>query len=65
MIGAHLKDFHTKIERSFTVLYNPNSDNIIIMSKEHELIQGETFNIPFNEMVKIMDDIRKTWKESK
>lgn len=63
MIGAHIKYFHTKIERTFQVLYNPNSDRIIIMPLEQELIRGETFDIPFDEMVEIMDNIKKRWKE--
>ena len=62
MIGSPIKYFTKKVERTFRVLYNEYSDRIIIMPSEHELIQGETFDIPFDEMIEIIDEIKKTWK---
>lgn len=63
MIGSPIKHFYYKMERHFEVLYNPNSDNIIIMPHNHELIQGETFDIKYNEMIDIIKYIDKNWKK--
>ncbi len=65
MIGSPIKDFYRKVQRHFTVLYNPNSDNIIIMPDPNDIIQGETFDIKYDEMVEIINNIKKTWKEKK